>query len=229
MRHAALLVALIFALPLIAAEEWLQFRGPAGQGVTSEKTLPTSWSGTNNVVWKTALPGPGTSSPILVGDKIYLTCFSGFGVPGQSGDVNGLTRHLVCLRRDRRPVALEERYRRPPARAGAHPRRPRLRQQHPGQRRPANLLLLWQVGGVCVRPRRQAVVAGRRRGRPERLGFGRLAGAAREPRLHQRQRRKPVARTPSTRPPAKKSGGPAASRNRGTRRSWSKPTSAAPS
>jgi outer membrane protein assembly factor BamB len=82
-----------------AAEAWTQFRGPGGQGVSTEKGLPTTWSTTENVAWKSDLPGAGTSSPILVGDKIYLTCFSGFGVPGQSGEMDDLKRHLVCLDR----------------------------------------------------------------------------------------------------------------------------------
>jgi outer membrane protein assembly factor BamB len=82
-----------------AAESWMQFRGPGGQGVSSEKTLPTNWSATENVVWKTPLPGPGTSSPIFVGDKIYLTCYTGYNVPGQVGDMEDLSRHLVCLNR----------------------------------------------------------------------------------------------------------------------------------
>ncbi|MDX1948315.1 MAG: PQQ-binding-like beta-propeller repeat protein [Pirellulaceae bacterium] len=99
MRWYVLLLVPFCASPLLAAESWLQFRGPAGQGITSEKTLPTTWSGSENVVWKTALPGPGTSSPILVGEKIYLTAFSGYGVPGQSGEMSDLKRHLVCLRR----------------------------------------------------------------------------------------------------------------------------------
>jgi outer membrane protein assembly factor BamB len=82
-----------------AAEAWTQFRGPGGQGISTEKGLPTTWSPTENVAWKTELPGAGTSSPILVGDKIYLTCFSGFGVPGQRGEMDDLKRHLVCLDR----------------------------------------------------------------------------------------------------------------------------------
>jgi outer membrane protein assembly factor BamB len=99
--HRCLVTVLLFvvASPLIAAESWLQFRGPGGQGITTEKGLPTSWSATENVAWKTPLPGPGTSSPILVGDKIYLTAYSGFNVPGQSGDMENLKRHLVCLDR----------------------------------------------------------------------------------------------------------------------------------
>lgn len=95
----ALLLMLCGSFISQAAESWTQFRGPGGQGVSSEKSLPTTWSATENVVWKTALPGPGTSSPILVGDKIYLTCYSGYNVPGESGDMGQLKRHLVCLSR----------------------------------------------------------------------------------------------------------------------------------
>jgi outer membrane protein assembly factor BamB len=85
-------------LAILLLQDWSQFRGPA-QGVSADKTLPTTWSATQNVVWKTALPGPGTSSPILVGDKIYLTAYSGFNVPGAPGDMSALKRHLVCLER----------------------------------------------------------------------------------------------------------------------------------
>lgn len=86
-------------LLLAAAQDWSQFRGPGGQGVSAEKTLPTTWSATQNIVWKTPLPGAGTSSPIVVGDKIFLTSYSGFNVPGQPGDMNALKRHLSCLDR----------------------------------------------------------------------------------------------------------------------------------
>ena len=89
----------VFAPTLFAAESWMQFRGPGGQGITTEKGLPTTWTASENIAWKTLLPGPGTSSPILVGDKIYLTAYSGFNVAGESGDMADLKRHLVCLDR----------------------------------------------------------------------------------------------------------------------------------
>jgi len=94
-----LVLVLTGAVSASAAETWMQFRGPGGQGVSAEKSLPTAWSATENVAWKTALPGAGTSSPILVGDKIYLTCYSGYNVPGQPGKMSDLKRHLVCLNR----------------------------------------------------------------------------------------------------------------------------------
>ena len=56
-----------------AAENWTRFRGPNGQGVSSEKKLPLTWSAKKNVTWKTAIPGTGWSSPIVYGDRIFLT------------------------------------------------------------------------------------------------------------------------------------------------------------
>jgi outer membrane protein assembly factor BamB len=53
--------------------EWAQFRGPDGQGVSTEKGLPDDWSATRNVIWKTAIPGRGYSSPVVWGDRIFLT------------------------------------------------------------------------------------------------------------------------------------------------------------
>src|SRR4051794_8891533 len=77
---------------------WTQFRGPNGLGVSSAKGLPDTWSEKENLAWKVALPGPGSSSPIVFGDRIYLTCYSGYNVPGeQVGKQEDLQRHLVCL------------------------------------------------------------------------------------------------------------------------------------
>lgn len=82
------------------AEEWSQFRGPGGQAISRNKGLPTSWSADKNIVWKTAMPGPGGSSPIVVGDRIFITCFTGYAVPGATGgDLNALQRHLLCVQR----------------------------------------------------------------------------------------------------------------------------------
>jgi outer membrane protein assembly factor BamB len=57
----------------IAADNWPGFRGPSGQGDTTAKDLPTSWSATSNVAWKTPIPGGGWSSPIVHGDRVFLT------------------------------------------------------------------------------------------------------------------------------------------------------------
>ncbi len=91
----------ITVVPQLSAAEWLQFRGPGGQGTTNEKNLPLTWSDTENVVWKTRLPGYGASSPIALGDRLYVTCYSGYGLDGQDGaNVEDLKLHVVCLRKD---------------------------------------------------------------------------------------------------------------------------------
>src|SRR5215469_11094145 len=81
--------------------DWMQFRGPGGSGTSSETGLPTTWSSTENIVWKTKLPGPGTSSPIVVGRRIYLTCYSGYGLEPGKGDMAKLMRYLVSVDRDK--------------------------------------------------------------------------------------------------------------------------------
>jgi outer membrane protein assembly factor BamB len=83
------------------AANWPQFRGPGGNGTASDRNLPVRWSATENVAWKTDLPGHGTSSPIVWEDKIFLTCYSGYGLDeSDPGDETRLVRHLVCLARD---------------------------------------------------------------------------------------------------------------------------------
>jgi len=90
----------VAAAAAFAGEPWRQFRGPNGSGTSRERGLPTRWSATENVVWKTALPGAGASCPIVVGERIYVTCYSGYGVPGRrGGSMDDLKRHLVCLDR----------------------------------------------------------------------------------------------------------------------------------
>lgn len=81
------------------ADDWARFRGPAGLGVATESAaIPTAWSPSANVAWKTALPGPGASSPIIVNGKAFVTCYSGYGVERESpGEIENLVRHLVCI------------------------------------------------------------------------------------------------------------------------------------
>lgn len=79
---------------------WPQFRGPTGQGTSNATGLPTTWSESENIVWKVELPGAGTSSPIILGPRIYLTCYTGYNVPGASGgEMDQLKLLLVCLDR----------------------------------------------------------------------------------------------------------------------------------
>jgi outer membrane protein assembly factor BamB len=55
------------------AEDWPQFRGAGGTGLTSERNLPHEWSPSKNVRWKVEIPGAGWSSPIVWGDKVFVT------------------------------------------------------------------------------------------------------------------------------------------------------------
>ena len=57
----------------LCAHDWPEFRGPTGQGYSPAKDVPLRWSATENVAWKTAIPGAGWSSPVLVNDRLYLT------------------------------------------------------------------------------------------------------------------------------------------------------------
>lgn len=83
------------------ASDWAQFRGPNGTGISADSApAPVSFSETENLKWKIALPGPGSSSPIIVGDRIFVTCWSGYGVDrADAGDPQKLKRHLVCIDR----------------------------------------------------------------------------------------------------------------------------------
>jgi outer membrane protein assembly factor BamB len=55
------------------ALDWPQWRGPGGKGVSEEKNLPSEWSPTRNIQWKTPISGRGHSSPIVSGNKVFLT------------------------------------------------------------------------------------------------------------------------------------------------------------
>ena len=87
----------VFNPNYVEAEDWRRFLGPGGAATSSTTSLPTNWDTEKNIAWKVELPGPGASSPIVVGDRVFLTCYSGYGVGQQSnGDINDLTRHLLC-------------------------------------------------------------------------------------------------------------------------------------
>lgn len=79
----------LFTTAALSAENWPGFRGPTGQGMSSEKNLPLKWSGTENVVWKTSIPGEGWSSPIVHGDRVFVT----------STTKEGTSCHVICIDR----------------------------------------------------------------------------------------------------------------------------------
>ena len=74
LKIITLLVALVVVSPLtvVAADEWSQFRGPNGSGVSETKGLPSEFGPNKNVIWKTELPS-GHSSPVLTRDRIFVT------------------------------------------------------------------------------------------------------------------------------------------------------------
>ena len=76
---AAVLVVLAFGAGVRAAD-WPHWRGPAASGVAPDTSLPVAWSGDRNVVWKAPLSGVGVSTPIVSGDRIYVTAQIGAGV-----------------------------------------------------------------------------------------------------------------------------------------------------
>src|SRR4051794_12341094 len=67
--------------------QWARFRGPNGTGVAADKDVPVEFSDTKNVLWKTAIPGAGNSSPIIWGDRVFL----------ESASADGKERLLVCV------------------------------------------------------------------------------------------------------------------------------------
>jgi len=77
------LVALFSFTTIGSAANWPQWRGPDGSGISTEKNLPIEWTPTKNIKWKTAIDGRGHSSPIVWGNKIFLTtAVEGEVVPG---------------------------------------------------------------------------------------------------------------------------------------------------
>ena len=67
-------VIVLLLLPAVArAGEWPSWRGPTGDGVSGETTVPVTWSATDNIAWKTPIPGKGHSSAIVWDDRVFVT------------------------------------------------------------------------------------------------------------------------------------------------------------
>ena len=69
-------LSLFSSVELLNAEDWLQFRGTDHRGIAESSNLPTSISSEKNITWKKSLPGRGLSSPIIIGNQIFLTAAS---------------------------------------------------------------------------------------------------------------------------------------------------------
>src|SRR5262245_21941580 len=83
-------ILLLACAPAAPAGNWPGFRGPEGNGLSREKGLPVRWSKTDNVRWKVALQGAGVSTPVVWGDRVFLTA--------SDGRLNDRL-HVVCYRR----------------------------------------------------------------------------------------------------------------------------------
>ena len=97
---ACILVFFVMAATVDGAD-WTRFRGPNGTGVSPDDvTPPAVWSESENVKWKVDLPGPGLSSPIVIGDRVLITCWTGYAAGGEAnGSLDDLKRSVVCLDR----------------------------------------------------------------------------------------------------------------------------------
>ncbi|MFQ5732350.1 MAG: PQQ-binding-like beta-propeller repeat protein [Planctomycetaceae bacterium] len=78
-----------FVQPMPHGGAWPAFRGPAGNGISTAKNVPLHWAPNKNVKWRAELPGPGNSSPVVAGKRVFLTC-------AQDG---GRRRSLFCFDR----------------------------------------------------------------------------------------------------------------------------------
>lgn len=100
-KSSALVFSAVVSLWLSASAQadWPRFRGPNGSGV-STSDAPVEFGESKNLAWKTELPGRGISSPIVVGDRVFVTCYSGYGMGDNQGQIEDLKRHLVCVDRN---------------------------------------------------------------------------------------------------------------------------------
>ena len=97
-RIVAVVLALLGCVQ-VNAQDWPQFRGPDGDG-KSLSVAPAKWSSSSNLKWAVELPGQGVSSPIVVGEDVFVTAFSRPGPKEQSSaDAAKILRSLVCVAR----------------------------------------------------------------------------------------------------------------------------------
>jgi hypothetical protein len=93
MKYPRIIPILCLVLPgwmcRVSAEDWPAWRGPRGDGTSLETNVPVHWDARRNLVWKTAIPGAGHSSPIVCGDRVFTTT----AMPDKQ------ERVLLCLNR----------------------------------------------------------------------------------------------------------------------------------
>ena len=90
LKHPLIWVLFLLVYQPVSAENWPGWRGPRGDGTSSEQHLPKNWSATENVAWKIPLPGTGHASPIVWGERVFILS----AVPEST------ERLLICLNRN---------------------------------------------------------------------------------------------------------------------------------
>ncbi len=109
-RVVAIILLLVFATHAQAADNWPSFRGPRASGVSSAKEIPANWNveSGENILWRADIPGLGLSSPIVWGDKVFLTTAIAeagqaklkaglYGNIGTADDNGPQSWRLICL------------------------------------------------------------------------------------------------------------------------------------
>lgn len=91
MIRRMLFVAAATACVPVDAADWPRLRGPDGLGYAEGPEVPTRFGEDQNLLWKTALPGAGSSSPVVSGDRVFVTCYTG------EGGGAGLTRQVLAI------------------------------------------------------------------------------------------------------------------------------------
>ena len=99
-RRIARAVCVLALIPLaVRAENWGQWRGPNQNGVGTAKNLPTTWSLTKNLIWKTELPSWSGSTPIVWGDRVFVMSPSPARTPEEQ-EPGGPEIYILCLARE---------------------------------------------------------------------------------------------------------------------------------
>jgi outer membrane protein assembly factor BamB len=90
MRYSLCVLALLLSAALVrAGDNWPQFRGPAGTGISDSRGVPTHWSEKENIRWKVAIHDKGWASPVVWGDQVWLT----------TADKDGHKFYVLCIDR----------------------------------------------------------------------------------------------------------------------------------
>ena len=84
--------ASVLAADQATPTQWPQFRGPRGDGHAAAKNVPLVWGEAENVAWKTPLPGRGWSSPVVLGDQIWVT--TALETPASDDEVKARVRQM---------------------------------------------------------------------------------------------------------------------------------------